>query len=166
MPLGPRIREGQPVHIVDPMDDQRIPVSACRDKGDAVMSDADLLACESISAAQKQSRPYLTIHPPRQDRQELPRLHRHNVDPLLASSFVNMTWGQIKPHRATCQTATRPNSGGYSACSFRPPDGAVPCMSRKPLHNARGTKSFRINALCGGGDDGIRTHETVSRLHP
>ena len=38
-------------------------------------------------------------------------------------------------------------------------------MSRKTRHNTQGKKSFKINTLCCGGQRGIRTLETVPRLH-
>ena len=71
-----------------------------------------------------------------------------------------------KPYRAKCQTETRAILGDYFACNFKSLGGIVSRKPRKSRHNAKVIKSFKINALCGGGALWIRTRDMFPFLTP
>ncbi|MCL9999962.1 MAG: hypothetical protein NBV68_11320, partial [Erythrobacter sp.] len=60
----------------------------------AVMSDADLLAYESITAAAKQTKPYLMIH---SDASFLPDAAKRHFD-AMPSTLKNLIWEGDTPH--------------------------------------------------------------------
>ena len=81
---------------------------------------------------------------------------------------VNVSAGSRgrKPYRAKCQTETRVIFSAYFVCDFKSLELNTARKPRKSRDNARRIKSFKINDLVDGGDEGIRTLETVPRLHP